>query len=124
MFPVPTRDRRWRKVLIPQDRLLDDVEAIPDGQYSGFGRAQHRRRMTSPVKQRRPAISYNSTQFFTLTSRSSPVQVTNATVASQTRQQNGGGPQGPGIRPLSEFVDLPNSVVSGRPYSESQLKPS
>ena len=78
--------------------------------------------MTSPAKQRRSAISYNSTQFSTLTSRSSPVRVTNATEASQTRQQNVGGPQGPGIRPLSESVDLPNSVTSGRPYSESQPK--
>jgi hypothetical protein len=55
--------------------------------------------------------------FSCLTSQSFPVQVTNATVAFQRRQQSAGDPQGPGIRPLFEFVDLLMSVTSGKPYS-------
>jgi hypothetical protein len=75
--------------------------------------------MTCPVKQKRRALGSNNTHTSTLTSRSFPVRVTSAIAASQTRQQNAGDPQGPGIRPLSEFVGLLNSVTSGRLYSES-----
>jgi hypothetical protein len=62
--------------------------------------------------------------FSSLTSRSFLVQATNATAASRTRLQSAGDPQGPCIRPLSEFVDLLNSVRPGRLYAESQRKPS
>ena len=59
-----------------------------------------------------------------LTSQSFPARVTSAIAASQTRRQSADGLQGPGIRPLSEFVDFLNSVMSGRLYSESQPRPS
>ena len=125
MFPVATRDRRGCKMFIPKNCLSDDIETIPDGQYSGLGCAQYRWLMTCPVKQRKsPAIRSTVTPriFSSLTSRSFLVQVTNATAASRTRRQSAGDPQSPCIRPLSEFVDLLNSVRSGRLYAESQRR--
>ena len=41
VLPVTTGNRGGCKVLISHDGLLDDVQAIPYGQYSGIGRTQH-----------------------------------------------------------------------------------
>lgn len=41
VLPVTTWDRGGRKVFISHDGLLDDVQAIPYGQYSGFRRTEH-----------------------------------------------------------------------------------
>jgi hypothetical protein len=49
VLPVATWDRRGCKVLISHDSLLDDVQAIPYGQYSGFGRTQHGRLVGCPT---------------------------------------------------------------------------
>ena len=50
VFPVSTRNGGRRKVLVPEDRLFDDVQTVPDRKYSRFGRTQHRRRMTCPAE--------------------------------------------------------------------------
>lgn len=34
VFPVSTRDGGRREVLVSEDCLFDDVQTIPDGQYS------------------------------------------------------------------------------------------
>lgn len=41
VLPVTTRDRGGCEMFVSHDGLLDDVQAIPYGQYSGFGRTKH-----------------------------------------------------------------------------------
>jgi len=53
VFPVSTRNGGRCKVLVPEDRLFDDVQTVPDRKYSRFGRTQHRRRMTCPAEQKK-----------------------------------------------------------------------
>ena len=75
--------------------------------------------MVYPVKQRRPALGSNNVHFFSLTSRSFPVQVTITLVAFK------------GVNKMNVILRYPSSfricsVTSGtvHTYSESQLKPS
>ena len=133
VFPVSTRNGGRCKVLVPEDRLFDDVQTVPDRKYSRFGRTQHRRRMTCPAEQKKKEVGHAETiarknpLFFpseSLTFRNFLVQETNAIMASQRRSRSACDPQGPCMRPLFDLDDLQRPATSGRPYSGSLSKPS
>ena len=124
VFPVSTRNGGRCKVLVPEDRLFDDVQTVPDRKYSRFGRTQHRRRMTCPAEAKKKSRSRGTIARTSesLTFRNFPVQETNAIMASQRRSRSACDPQGPCMRPLFDFVGLQRPAMSGRLYSGSLSK--